>query len=54
MLMGEYNYKNPLLAITAEDIPYEAIDLFKREEKILGYKRDIEDIVYWSVINISV
>jgi len=49
ILLGIYNYKNPTLAIKIEDIPYDAIELYKRENKILDHKRDIEEIVKWSV-----
>lgn len=52
--MSIYNYKNPLLKVDMEDIPYEALELFKREKKIFSYKQDIKDIVNWSVIIISI
>lgn len=48
-MLGKYNYKNPLLAIEIDDIPYDAIELYKRENMILDYRRDIEEIVKWSV-----
>lgn len=48
-MLGKYNYKNPLLAIEIEDIPYDAVELYKRENTILAYRRDIEEIVKWSV-----
>lgn len=47
LLLGKYNYKNPPLPIEIEDIPYEAIELYRRENFIWAYKRDIEDIVKW-------
>lgn len=49
IMLGKYNYKNPLLAIEIEDIPYDAIELYKRENTILAYRRDIDEIVKWSV-----
>lgn len=38
-----------MFPIELEDIPFEALELYKRENKILDYKRDIEEIVKWSV-----
>lgn len=49
LLLGKYNYKNPMVPIEIEEIPYDAIELFKRENAILGYKRDIDEIVKWLV-----
>lgn len=49
LLLGKYNYKNPIFPIGIEEIPYEVIELYKRENAILGYKRDIEEIVKWLV-----
>jgi len=37
-------------AIETEDIPHDAIKLYKRENLILAYKRDIEEIVKWLVM----
>jgi len=48
-LLGKYNYKNPIFPIEIEDIPYNAIELYKCGNRILEYKRDIEEIVKWSV-----
>lgn len=31
-------------------MPYDIIELYKRENRILAYKRDIEEIVKWSVL----
>ncbi|VVC32244.1 Hypothetical protein CINCED_3A002285 [Cinara cedri] len=45
ILLIKYNYKNSLIEI--EDIPYNVIELYKRESSILNYKRDIEEIVKW-------
>jgi len=36
--------------IDIDDIPYDAIKLYKREKLILTYKRDIEEIVKWLVM----
>lgn len=47
IIFSIYNYKNPILEIKIEDIPDDAIELYKRENKILAYKRDIEEIVEW-------
>jgi len=30
-----------------EDLPFDAIELYKRENIILDYKKDIEEIVKW-------
>jgi len=49
ILFGQYNYKNPIFPIGIEDIPSNAIRLYKRENRILEYKRDIEEIVKWFV-----
>lgn len=49
-----YNYKNPILPIEIDDIPIKAIELYKREHMFLGYKRDIEEIVKWSVLIIII
>lgn len=49
IILIKYNYKNPLIAIEIENIPFDAIELYKRENRILAYKRDIEDIVKWLV-----
>lgn len=38
-----------MFPIKIEEIPYDAIELYKRENAILGYKRDIEEIVKWLV-----
>lgn len=50
ILLGKHHYKNPIFPIELEDIPFEALELYKRENKILDYKRDIEEIVKWSVM----
>lgn len=47
LFLGRYNYKNPLLPIEIEDIPIDAIELYKRKDNILAYKRDIVEIVKW-------
>ncbi|XP_022182919.1 dynein heavy chain 9, axonemal-like [Myzus persicae] len=47
IILCNYNFKNPILTIETDDIPYEAIKLYKREKLILEYKRDIEEIVKW-------
>ncbi|XP_022163545.1 dynein heavy chain 17, axonemal-like [Myzus persicae] len=47
IILCNYNFKNPILTIETNDIPYEAIKLYKREKLILEYKRDIEEIVKW-------
>lgn len=44
-----FNYKNPIFSFEIEDIPKDAIELYKRENTILAYKRDIEEIVQWLV-----
>lgn len=50
IILCNYNFKNPILTIETDDIPYEAIKLYKREKLILEYKRDIEEIVKWLVM----
>lgn len=40
-----------MFEIEIEDLPHDAFELYKRANKILGYKRDIEEIVKWSVRN---
>lgn len=49
LLLCKYNYKNPPFVIEIDDIPHEALELYKRENQILSFRRDIEDIVKWSV-----
>jgi len=49
IILSNYNFKNPILGIGIDDIPFDAINLYKREKLILSYKRDIEDIVKWLV-----
>lgn len=49
IIFSIYNYKNSLLEIKINDLPYDAIELYKRENMILAYKRDIADIIDWSV-----
>lgn len=49
IIFSIYNYKNSLLEIKINDLPYDAIELYKRENMILAYKRDIADIIEWSV-----
>lgn len=39
-----------MFGIEIDDIPYDAIKLYKRENLILKYKRDIEEIVKWLVM----
>lgn len=51
IFLGKHNYKNPMFVIELEDLPHEAFELYKRANKILGYKRDIEEIVQWSVLS---
>lgn len=46
-----FNFKYPALNIKIEDIPQKALELYKRDMSILSYKRDIEEIVQWLVIN---
>ncbi|XP_025202252.1 dynein beta chain, ciliary-like, partial [Melanaphis sacchari] len=47
IILCNNNFKNPIFAIEIDDIPYDAIKLYKRENLILTYKRDIEEIVKW-------
>jgi len=49
IILSNYNFKNPILIIGIDDIPDDAIKLYKREKLILSYKRDIEEIVKWLV-----
>jgi len=50
IILCNYNFKNPILTIETDDIPYDAIKLYKREKLILKYIRDIEEIVEWLVM----
>jgi len=50
IILCNFNFKNPILTIGIDDIPYDAIKLYKREKLILTYKRDIEEIVKWLVM----
>ncbi|XP_050529246.1 dynein beta chain, ciliary-like [Daktulosphaira vitifoliae] len=47
LILGIYYNKDPVLYITIDDLPNEAMELYKREKNLINYKRDINDIVMW-------
>lgn len=48
-MLGKYNYKHVIIEFELEDLPHDAIELYKQEHRLLAFKTDIQEIVKWLV-----